>query len=55
MNGCRIVGHSNIVEGEMDVLALNQVGITNVVSVPDGALLFVAALQWILINPCPLK
>ena len=36
-----IVGHSEcvIVEGEMDVLALHEAGITNVISVPNGATL----------------
>ena len=36
-----IVGHDNcvIVEGEMDVLALHEAGVTNAVSVPNGATL----------------
>ena len=36
-----LVGHSDciIVEGEMDALSLHEVGITNVVSVPNGATL----------------
>ena len=36
-----IVGHDNcvIVEGEMDVLALHEAGITNAISVPNGATL----------------
>jgi len=36
-----IVGHNNcvIVEGEMDVLALHEAGVKNVISVPNGATL----------------
>jgi len=36
-----IIGHPEcvIVEGEMDVLALHEAGVTNAISVPNGATL----------------
>jgi twinkle protein len=44
-----IVGYDNciIVEGEMDVLALHEAGITNVISVPNGATLNTNNLEYL--------
>ena len=44
-----VVGHKDciIVEGEMDVLALHEAGVTNVISVPNGATLNANNLEYL--------
>ena len=50
-----VVGHDDcvIVEGEMDVLALHEAGITNAISVPNGATLNSNNLDYCLLYTSP--